>query len=40
MKADDNRDKRMSPARILGIIIIVLGLLVAVWHTFNIRAYF
>jgi hypothetical protein len=36
MKADDWRDKRISSARILGIIILVIGLLVAFWQTFNI----
>jgi uncharacterized membrane protein len=36
MKADDSRDKRISPAKILGIIILVIGLLVAVWQTFSV----
>jgi len=36
MKADDNRDERARALRILGIIVLVIGLLVAVGQTFGI----
>jgi uncharacterized membrane protein len=36
IKAKDSKDKRISPIRILGITVLVIGLLVAVWQALDI----
>jgi hypothetical protein len=37
MQADDSKNKRISPAKIMGIIILVIGLLVAVLQSVSIN---